>query len=201
MKKMPNAAGPRVHIAYMLLASNWREVESLPTLAQNWGASQVVVNNLSFVCSSDLEKESLFRRPDLWDAARAALEDAKQRAIGLGIEFYYYRPDEQEPRPVCTENVLHSCFVSHSGDVSPCVLTNLSMRGTDAGCHLFRGHAYPLEHLVFGSVRNQSLREVWHSASAQAFRSAFEQRMKHHRELSDVPEPCRHCYKLFEGAT
>jgi MoaA/NifB/PqqE/SkfB family radical SAM enzyme len=34
---------PNVHIAFMLLRSNWRELDQLPDLAAEWGASQVIV--------------------------------------------------------------------------------------------------------------------------------------------------------------
>jgi MoaA/NifB/PqqE/SkfB family radical SAM enzyme len=199
MKTERDAEGPRVHIAYMLFASNWRDVEALPALAQNWGVSQVVVNNLSFIGSVALEKESLFERPDLWEPALEALENAKQRAAALGIDFYYYRPDRQKPHAICTENVLRACFVSHRGDVSPCVLTNFSVREGTAPSHFFRGRALPVQRFVFGNLRHRTLSEIWHSARARAFCAVFERRLsRQHGFENELPEPCRHCYKLFE---
>ncbi len=199
MRGLRAAEGPRVHLAYMLLASNWRDVEALPTLAQNWGVSQVVVNNLSFICSAAVEKESLFERPDRWDPALAVLEGAKLRAAALGIDLSYYRPDRQEPHAICTENVLRACFVSYRGDVSPCVLTNFSVRKGTAPNHLFRGRSFPIERFVFGNLHHQTLSEVWHSARARAFRAVFERRLtRQHAFENELPEPCRHCYKLFE---
>jgi hypothetical protein len=113
IKTERDAGGPRVHIAYMLLASNWREIEALPAVAENWGASQVVVNNLSFICSTALEKESLFERPDLWGPALEALESAQRRAAELGIGLCYYRPDRLQPHPICTENVATGFVVGY----------------------------------------------------------------------------------------
>jgi MoaA/NifB/PqqE/SkfB family radical SAM enzyme len=49
IKSARHGHGTDVHLAYMLLASNWRELDALPALAEAWGASEVVVNNLSFV--------------------------------------------------------------------------------------------------------------------------------------------------------
>ena len=199
MRGVRGADGPRVHLAYMLLASNWRDVEALPALAQDWGVSQVVVNNLSFVGSAALERESLFERPELWDPALAALADAKSRAAALGIDLHYYRPDRQEPHAICTENVLRACFVSHRGAVSPCVLTNCSLREGTAPPHFFRGRALPVERFVFGEVCHQTLSEIWQSARARAFRTVFERRLTRQHEFeNELPEPCRHCYKLFE---
>jgi MoaA/NifB/PqqE/SkfB family radical SAM enzyme len=199
MKSERRADRPRVHIAYMLLASNWRDLENLPALAHTWGVSQVVVDNLNFIGSSEIERESLFERPDLWEPVLAALGSAKERARALGIELYYHRPDSQDRHSACTENVLRSCFVSYRGDVSPCVLTNLSTRETSAPRHFFRGRAYPVERLVFGNVRQQNLGEIWHSAQARAFRAAFERHLTQQRPgPSGLPGPCRQCYKLFE---
>jgi MoaA/NifB/PqqE/SkfB family radical SAM enzyme len=197
MRGERTAEGPRVHIAYMLLASNWREVEALPEIACKWGASQVVVNNLSFICSAAVEKESLFERPDLWEPVLEMLEGAKLRAAALGVDLYFCRPDRLEPHPICTENVLRSCFVSHRGDVSPCVLTNVSSRKGIALSHLLRGRAFPVEPLLFGNVCQQTLTDIWHSAQARAFRAAFERRLAH-QHPGELPDPCRHCYKLFE---
>jgi MoaA/NifB/PqqE/SkfB family radical SAM enzyme len=127
------------------------------------------------------------------------LETAKRRAGALGIDLYYYRPDRQDPHATCTENVLHSCFVSYRGDVSPCVLTNLSIREGTAANHLFRGRPFPVERFVFGNLRNQTLSDIWQSARARAFRAVFEQRLRQqHAGGNEVPESCRHCYKLFE---
>ena len=199
MKSERHADGPRVHIAYMLLASNWHELELLPALAHSWGVSQVVVNNLNYICSSEVEKESLFERPDLWEPVLEALVAAEQRAGALGIELYYHRPDNRDCRSACTENVLRSCFVSHRGDVSPCVLTNFSIREASAPSHFFRGRAHPVELLVFGNVHRQDLGEIWDSAQARAFRAAFERRLTQQRpDPSELPAPCRRCYKLFE---
>lgn len=199
MKRARGSKKPHVHIAYMLLASNWRDLEGLPMLAHNWGVNQVVVNNLSFICGETTEKESLFERPALWNPLLEALETAKRRAGALGIDLYYYRPDRQEPHAMCTENVLHSCFVSFRGDVSPCVLTNFSVQEAAALNHRFRGHTFTVERLVFGNLHTQTLGEVWQSARARAFRAVFEQRLRQqHAGGNEVPESCRNCYKLFE---
>ena len=121
------------------------------------------------------------------------------RAAALGIDLYYYRPDRQEPHAICTENVLRACFVSHRGDVSPCVLTNFSVQEGIAPPHFFRGRALPVERFVFGNLRHQTLSEIWHSARARAFRAVFERRLtRQHAFENELPEPCRHCYKLFE---
>ena len=106
------------------------------------------------------------------------------------------------PEPTCTENVLGSCFVSARGDVSPCVTMNLGQGpGIGAGAtHWFRGCQAPLPTLVFGTVGETSLREIWQSRAARGFREVFRERLARDvRDTEGLPDPCRRCYKLYQG--
>lgn len=199
MKNTRAQTGPQVHIAYMLLASGWRELEGLPALAEAWGASAAVVNNLSIIADAALNEEALFERPELWWPALMAPERARQSAAALEIELYYHRPDRQEPHAQCTEHVLDACFVSWQGDVAPCVPTNHSIKAGSAPTYYFRGRSYPVESCVFGNVNETTFDAIWNSDEARAFRAAFERRSKRkHLGTDDLPAPCRHCYKLYE---
>ncbi len=57
--------GLSIHIAFMLLKSNWKELDQLPALAERWCMDQIVVSNLNFIGSETMEKESLLNYPDL----------------------------------------------------------------------------------------------------------------------------------------
>lgn len=191
--------GTAVHLAYMLLASNWRELDALPVLAEAWGASEVVVNNLSFIADPAQQQESLFERPDLWAPVSERVEIVREQALARGIALHYYHPDRKEPHALCTEHVLNACFVSWQGDVAPCVLTNQSIKAGAAPTHYFRGQSYPVGSCVFGNVNETPFEAIWHSDAARAFRAAFERRQKRkHPGTDDLPESCRHCYKLYE---
>jgi MoaA/NifB/PqqE/SkfB family radical SAM enzyme len=188
-----------VHIAYMLLASNWRELEGLPALAEAWGASEVVVNNLTFIADPALQPESMLERPDLWPSVLELLETVREQAAAHGVALHYYRPDTREPHALCTEHVLTACFVSWQGDVAPCVLTNHSIKHGNTATHYFRGRAYPVERCVFGNVNETTFDAIWNSSEACAFRAAFKRRRKHKRPgTDDLPESCERCYKLYE---
>lgn len=188
-----------VHIAYMLLASNWQELEGLPALADAWGAKEVVVNNLTFVADPVLQQESLFERPDLWPPVLALVKTVREQAAARGIALHFYRPDTREPHAQCTEHVLTTSFVSWQGDVAPCVLTNHSIRHGNTATHYYRGRDYPVEKCVFGNVNESTFDAIWNSNEARTFRAAFERREKRKRPgMDDLPESCRHCYKLYE---
>lgn len=191
--------GPAVHLSYMLLASNWQELADLPALAESWGASEVVVINLTFVGDPALQREALFERPDLWQPVLALVETARKEAEARGIALHFYHPDTREPHAQCPEHVLTSCFVSWQGDVAPCVLTNHSLKPGAAATHYFHGRPYPVESCIFGNVNDTKFNAIWNSREARDFRAAFERRSKHeHPGLDDLPAPCRHCYKLYE---
>jgi MoaA/NifB/PqqE/SkfB family radical SAM enzyme len=199
MKGARSGQPTRVHLAYMLFASSWRELEALPALAEAWGASEVVVSNLSFIPDPALQQESLFERSDLWPPVLDLLETVREQAAARGIALYYYRPDAREPHALCTEHVLNACFVSWQGDVAPCVMTNQSIKPGSMPTHYFRGRSHPVESCVLGNVNEKTFDAIWDSAEARAFRAAFARRQKRkHPGTDDLPAPCRHCYKLYE---
>ena len=202
LKNMKNArtrTEPRLHIAYLLLASNWREIDGLPALADAWGASEVVVNNLSYVPDPALQQETLFERPDLWSAVLERVEFAREQAAARGIALHFYRPDAPEPHALCTEHVLAACLVSWQGNVAPCVMTHHSLKPGATASHSFRGQRYPASACVFGNVNETPFAAIWKSDAARRFRAAFERREKReHPGTDDLPEPCLHCYKLYE---
>ena len=198
-KSAHRGKGTDVHLAYMLLASNWRELEGLPALAEDWGVSEVVVNNLTFIADPALQQESLFERPDLWPPLLELVEAVREDAASRGIKLYFYRPDTREPHALCTEHVLKACFVSWRGDVAPCVLTNHSLKPGTSATHWFHGNAWPVERCVFGNVNETAFDAIWNSYQARAFRAAYEQRQQHkHPGWDGLPKACRHCYKLYE---
>lgn len=202
LKNMKNARAktdPQVHIAYMLLASSWQELNGLPALAEAWGVSEVVVNNLTFIADPALQQESLFERPDLWQPVLERLDTVQADATARGIALHYDRPDRCEPHAQCTEHVLKTCFVSWQGNVAPCVLTNHSLKAEATATHYFRGQSYPVGGCVFGNVNEKPFETIWKSDAARSFRAAFARREKRKPPgMNDLSEPCRHCYKLYE---
>jgi MoaA/NifB/PqqE/SkfB family radical SAM enzyme len=68
-----------------------------------------------------------------------------------------------------------------------------------APTHWFRGSRAPLPSLIFGNVREASLKEIWHSSAARRFREVLRERLAGGvRNTEGLPGPCIHCYKLFQ---
>jgi MoaA/NifB/PqqE/SkfB family radical SAM enzyme len=195
--------GPTLHLAYLLMAGNLQDLPHAVDLAEGWGAQAIVVSHLSPVLKAGLQEEALLAHPDRWPRVQAVLDETRVRAEARGIGFHAYGPGaDGGPHPTCTENILGSCFVSARGDVSPCVSTNLGLDShTGSGAiHWFRGHRAPLATLTFGNLNHASLKEIWHSDTAQRFRAVFRERLtRDARAVEDLPDPCRHCYKLFQS--
>jgi MoaA/NifB/PqqE/SkfB family radical SAM enzyme len=199
MKQERHNKSPSVNIAFMLLRSNWHELGQLPLLAAQWGVSQIVVSNLNLIGSEGMQEESLLAHPELWPEVAACLETTRQEASEKGIALHYHVPDLENPCPLCTENVLRTCFVSFQGDVSPCVMTNLSVKGGAAPLHYFKDQAFALQNFTFGNINETSLREIWNSKKARGFRTDFEKRLEMKAPgMRYLAAPCQHCYKLLE---
>ena len=184
-KRKQRSEQPELHLAYLLLRSNLDETPAVVDLASRWGASQVIVSNLSWTGAQEMREESTLLHPELWPRAAKILKRARNDARKRGILLHYYGPAIGEPRPTCTENVLSACFVSHRGDVSPCVLTTPSLPG-----------AQPI---VFGNVNERSLTEIWRSPMAHDFRRVFRaRRAMEHPGTEGLPPACAECCRLRE---
>jgi MoaA/NifB/PqqE/SkfB family radical SAM enzyme len=136
------------------------------------------------------------------DAALSVLKELKrERGVQTPRVHIAFMPSPRAgpPRARCAENVLNACFVSHRGDVSPCVFTSPSVSPGERAVHYFKGRAHEPRQLVFGNVREQTLPAIWNSEIARGFRESFQNRMAMANPGTDhLPEPCRHCYKLLE---
>lgn len=198
LKRSIKSNTPAVHIAFILLSVNCGEVDGLAVLAERWGASQIVVSNLTWIGSPALCSDSVLERADLWPQATEILAQAQEKAHKKGIRLHYHGPTLGEPKAICTENVLNSCVVTWNGEVSPCVFTSFGAAHGDRITHYFRNSPHSAERIVFGTVNEQTLPEIWNSATAREFRQVFLDRLKGTGDnCAHLPEPCRHCYKLL----
>lgn len=199
LKKAQGLGKPAIHLAVILLQSNWREMARLPVLADEWSVDHVVISHLGFVGTRDMENESLLLFPEKWSEIEMAMNNIRKETEARGIGFHYYKPGGEEPCAICTENVLKACFVSHRGDVSPCVMTGIPAGSDKTVRHWFQHEPHSPENYLFGNIHDRSLREIMKSDSAREFRRSFKNRLKMKTPgMLSLPAPCRHCYKLFE---
>lgn len=202
LKRSHRIESPGIHLAVMLMASNWREMSKLPELAKTWGVDHVVVTHLNHITSEAMEKESILMRPEIWPEVTSAMNRIRKECFARGIGFNYYEPRRAGTGRVCTENVLSSFFVSRYGEVFPCVMAGIPVKPGKTMYHRFQGKPVPLEKISFGNIHDKSLREIWKSDSAREFRHLFKIRRKMKNPSADsLPTLCRGCYRLTEPQT
>ncbi len=186
IKAKKGASLPKVHVAYMLLASGLDEVALLPEALAGLGVSQVVVSTLDFVASPALARESLkLAAPEAYQQATARLNEVADRARRQGLEIYsQLAPPPDWPNP-CAENITRALCVAADGAVAPCVFLNLPVQEET---YMGREGEDLYSRLSFGAVEaDQSLLRTWRSRDYRKFRRVW---AKGH-----TPPACRGCLK------
>jgi MoaA/NifB/PqqE/SkfB family radical SAM enzyme len=156
LKAARKAAIPRVHLAYMLLASRLMDLERLPALLKGLGVEEVVINTLDYVAAPELAREVVRPTPEV--AARLAR--VREQAAREGVQVHCRLP---APRPAgpCPENPVRALVVGADGGVSPCVFAALPETA----------ESDPRPHrLSFGSLRDDDLLTIWESPAYREFR-------------------------------
>lgn len=186
LKQRKGAAGPRVHVAYMLLRSGLEDLPRLPEALKGLGVSQVVVSTLDLVAAPELTQESFRLAPpeeyqELWER----LKDLTVRGGRLGLEFSHHLPPPgQRPRR-CPENVGRALCVAADGGVSPCVYLNLAVK--EAHFCTSEGETV-YQRLTFGNLEDQPLGQIWSATPYRRWRRRFSR--------GHPPVSCQGCLKL-----
>jgi MoaA/NifB/PqqE/SkfB family radical SAM enzyme len=180
---------PAVHIAYMLLRSNFGDIERLPLFLQGLTVSQVVVSTLDFVPCKELEGETIIpSSAEEHEELRARLEAVKLVSEQFGVGFHYRLHRFGECSTVCTENIQRSLFVSSDGMVSPCVFTNLPI-SRDTQARFNEDQRY--RRLTFGNAGDYPIGDIWWAKAYRNFRKSFNRKR--------LPGVCQDCPKLSVG--
>ena len=181
---------PRIHIAYMLLASGLTDLARLPEFLSNTGADQTVISSLSLAVSRDMDAESrLVQAPEDWPALRQRLREVKAEAAGRGGEVHFHITGQQASDFKCMENVARAVVVGSDGGISPCVFACMPVHGKNY--YYFNGQKRVLPNLSFGNIQTDDLNLIWN-------RPAYKQLIRTHKR-GRMPAVCRDCYKGFVG--
>ncbi len=203
IKAERNITKPAVHLAYIMLASNFDELSRITRLAKKVGAGQVVASNLTLIQDQQLSQEALFNNPQRLNKYRRTLARIKKETADNDILFVYHDPVLNEASCVCPENVCRVCVINVSGEVGPCVFTNPVLSGSfdnaaDKGVSsIFKNELIPLETFSFGNIKNTCLAKIWQSEKYREFRFLFdhENGLSPREMLAEIPPSCKTCYK------
>ncbi len=214
-KARRNSSVPHVHLAYLMVKSNFEDVRQILAYANETDSKDIICSNLNFFPSPELREEALFIDQGNRGYYGEILKDLQSEAKNSAINFFFYNPVLPEASlSVCPENILRSCFISYDGSVSSCVFTNIPLgEKTDQ----------PLpKRIVYGDVKRNTLSEIWDSDAYRHFRDIFATRCRRMTgmdfiadmanlqqngdertgeggdgDLRDLPVQCRLCHRIY----
>ena len=216
-KVRKNSNLPNVHLAYIMLRSNFDDLTGIVDYANRINSRDIVCSNLNFFPNPELRNEAIFLDEEKPEYFQKTLKAIESKAKKMGINFFFYSPAILDsPLALCPENILKSCFISHDGLVSSCVFTNIPIVDNAEKPSLPK-------RIIYGDINLQSLPEIWNSYSYKNFRYIFADRqssiarnidlvvdadrLRQSGEmetderidisLNDLPAQCRHCYRML----
>jgi MoaA/NifB/PqqE/SkfB family radical SAM enzyme len=112
--------GPAMHIVFLMLRDNIREVPLVPALAREAGIEEVFLINICHTTNPWQESQQVFAQGDAVGEYEALIKQAEAAARKLKVRLI--RPSLSAiDAPVCAENPLVNLYISVEGEVSPCV--------------------------------------------------------------------------------
>jgi len=203
IKAEKKTRGTEVHLAYLMLRSNFHELKDILTLAKRIGAKQIVASNLTLIIDPKLSAEAIFNDTVRTDYYRDTLDEIRHKAASENIIFDYHGPGLDDDSLCCRENVRYACVINVEGEVVPCVLTDPALcenreLGDDKPRHyIFKDQSFLLRSMSFGNISNESLTRIWNKKEYTKFREHFKPKITRSPEqiLSEMPQCCVKCYK------
>ena len=199
---------PKLHIVYLMLKDNVREIPILLDLAHEVGINEIVLLNIIQITSREQDSNKTFTCAEgsLYKNIMAeAVNKAKKFRINVSMPAVL-----PEDVAVCSENPLDNIYVSADGDLSPCVYLNPPV--SSPFTRIFCGSEYPTLPVRLGNIFTEPLDKIWASKEYENFRDAFISRQKRWEEsyasllemrrpdnspVPDPPAPCRTCHKML----
>jgi MoaA/NifB/PqqE/SkfB family radical SAM enzyme len=190
---------PVLHLAYIMLASNFDELRNVVELAKRLEVEQIVCSNLSLIVEEALLKEAVFISAEKRDDLNSALFAVSDEAGLKNILFACNQTASQEKPDYCSENISSSCVVSVTGEVTPCVFSSptLFQRNTRNGfkplLHIYKNSLVPCYPLSFGNIGEESLTRIWNKKEYEQFRNFHDPDTV--KSGVNAPQSCASCYK------
>ncbi len=211
-KRRLGLATPRMHIIYLMVRDNIREVPEIPRLAREAGIEEVVLTNLTHTINRWQESQAVFLREESATEYEALIQQAAAQAQRLGVRLK--RPSLAAVGvPVCEENPLANLYVSAEGEVAPCVYLHPPLPSPFQ--RIFGGREHRIEKVSFGNLFREPFPAIWEQEGYNRFRNRFLEREKGYRDLylslldgataqgarpfvlPEPPEACRTCHKML----
>jgi MoaA/NifB/PqqE/SkfB family radical SAM enzyme len=199
---------PGLHIVFLMVRDNMREVVPLVDLASEIGITEVVLINLIQVTSAWQDGQRVFLHGE--EEYEALLEEAEARARAREIELR--RPSLScRDVAVCDENPLRNVYISVDGEVAPCVYLNPPTSSPFR--RIFCGREYLIDKVGFGNILQEDFATIWESPKYVEFRNCWQAKKRWFAGVYSPlswgvprrgagggasplpPTPCQSCYK------
>jgi MoaA/NifB/PqqE/SkfB family radical SAM enzyme len=204
--------GPRMHIVFLMVKDNIREVPMVPSLAKEAGIEEVVLTNICHTINPWQETQRVFVRGNIASEYEGIIKQAEITARKLNIRLKKPALSAVDV-PVCAENPLVNLYISAEGEVSPCVYLHPPLLSPFK--RIFCGKEYRIEKVSFGNIFRNPFPAIWSCSGYEDFRGRFLEREKGYQELyfslldspklksprdnllPEPPEPCKTCHKIM----
>lgn len=188
IKDSKSVDNPRIHIAYMLLRSGFKDIHKLPAFLKNAGVDQTVISSLAFVVNKVMEKETLLASSEQeYRELLNSFSEIKKEAESNDIDIAFNIVSPLMEESSCSENIERALVIGSDGSVSPCVMGLIPVAGENF--FYFIGNKIRLEKLVFGNISEETLNKVWNKEEYKNF-------IRSHRN-NDCRRLCEYCQKHF----
>ncbi|MHC1726313.1 MAG: SPASM domain-containing protein [Syntrophobacteraceae bacterium] len=199
---------PKLHLVYLMIRDNLREIPLLPQFAADLGIEEVSIINLIQVTDEWQESQRVYTRATA--ETESLLKDAEALARVLGIRL---RSPSLSPLEiaVCDESPLQNLFISVDGEVAPCVYLHPPVPPSYR--KIFQGRNDVTGKVSFGNIFHQDIESIWNDRRYIEFRNQFVLRKRalddlfssttaraaylRGKELPAPPAPCRSCHKIL----
>lgn len=208
---------PKTMINFVLMFTNFHEVEEIVRLAARLGVDQVNFKQCDVVRGKHGKGYGLFEAQETKETRRLKKELSKAlglaRKLGVATTAASFTPIE---KPVCDQDPRVSMFVRFNGEVGPCI--NLAIGGPTT----FFGREVTMPSVHYGRLPESDLAELWEVESCTFYRERFQQRVKAYEDtfvqslvggassnrervqqlavqaMPEAAEGCRVCHYLYD---
>jgi len=203
---------PKMHLVFLILKDNIREVPFAPSFARSMGIDEVALVNICHAINSWQEEQRIFTWGKEENPYEKYVRQAEMNASKLKIKLS--RPSLRAADVVvCSEYPLRNLYIGADGAVSPCVYLYPPLSSPFK--RIFQGRDYWVNRLSLGNIFEDPISAIWNSEGYVDFRSCFARREKKYKELylslldgsrstdnggpslPDPPEPCMTCHKMI----
>jgi short-subunit dehydrogenase/MoaA/NifB/PqqE/SkfB family radical SAM enzyme len=175
--KLRTGAAPKIMINFVLMSTNFHEVEEIIRLASDLGVDQVNFKQCDVIRGDHGKGLGLFSSQSTKEIKRfeKSLSKARRKAKKLGIQTtaFSFTPEE---KPVCDQDPRNSMFIRYDGSVAPCI--NLAVGGATT----FLGKNVTMPKVDYGKLPQQGLKDVWETKLCQYFKDTFSNRVSAHEK-------------------